>query len=218
MKHIYLLIVTILFIQHCEPYIVFDNPQPAQTKNSDRFDNKYTGTYLNEDNVKLCISQKMIMTQSTENFDISKEELDTMQGYKMEGNFIIGPIIDTAQIIEIKNDTIFGTYTFRDTIFHIGNNALLKKYRKNYVLNMQRTDKTWEIILLSLNNNQLEIRSISKEYDLDFLKQHYYVEEVINDSTQKVEKYIIHTNKKEFTSFIKSGGFKEIENWVRITD
>ena len=53
MKNYIVIILSVLFIQHCEPYIVFDNSQPLNQKNQKEFDKKIQGTYFNEDSVEL---------------------------------------------------------------------------------------------------------------------------------------------------------------------
>jgi hypothetical protein len=214
MKSYILILLSVLFIQHCEPYIVFDNPQPLNQKNQNEFNKKLLGIYINEDSVELYIKNELIIKQSNEYFEILQEEFDTMPNYRIEGNYIFGPEIDSAKIIEINNDTIFGEYIYRDTIFSIDQNGLLRKHKNNYFLNIQHKDHTWEVINLVFSDNKLKIRTIDKEKELEYLQQNYQVDSILNDSSIKIEKYIIQVNKKEFLDYF-SKGFKEVETWIK---
>lgn len=215
MKHFIIIIISILFIQHCEPYVFFDSPQPMTKKVMLKFTDELQGKYVNKDSIELYISEKMIIKKSLENFDILKQELDTMNNYSIKGNYIYGPDIDSAKILEIKNDTIFGEFYFTDTIFSISNEHLLKKYKDTYFLNLCRENENWEVVLLNYFEDSIQFRSIHKDYELDYIKENFEVNEIYNDSTSKVSKYIIHADNKKFLNYCNSNGFQEIEVWKK---
>jgi hypothetical protein len=216
MKPFIVIILCLAFIQKCDPYVVFDTPQPVNKGNQSSISEILTGTYINKDSTFLIITTDMILKKSEEYFEITEDELDTMSQYTYDENFIYGPILDTAPIIEKRYDTIMGSYIYKDTLFELSSNQFIRKYKGNYYLNIQQKDKTWEVIQFISKSDSLIIKSMDKEKDIDLVKNIAFVHEVIKDSSDKIQKYIITASQKEFKQFLKANGFQDIETWIKI--
>ena len=216
MKSVFLILICLAFIQKCDPFVVFDSPQPVNKGIKDEFNEKFQGKYINEDSTFLIISKKTIIKKSQESFEILEDELDTMTLYTYDENYIYGPILDTARIVEKRNDTIMGEYILKDTLFNISDKHVLKKFKGNYYMNLQQRDNNWEVVQLVLRSDSLFINSIDKEKEIDLLKSITTVQEIKNDSTGKVERYVVKASQNEFKQIMKNESFTDIDGWLRV--
>ena len=94
-----------------------------------------------------------------------------------------------------------------DTLFNIKNNDILKKYKGYYFLNEHRDNGTWVVNKLNPSRNSLIVSSISKEEDFESL------EEITGEESEAPHTF--KTSKTQFKDFVKGGGFKNDEVFIR---
>jgi len=180
MKKIILIIVIIAFSISCKKadataecvegcaVFYFENPQPDNDVELDRFPNKFRGLYVNNDSTFIRIDKDRIMKEYFYKFKIHKLTLDsTKTEYQIvDGKLIandtkekydMNPIGDSIELIKKNIDTLF-----RFSLYQ-------KAKRIDGQLILSRKDSIfWKIRFVSLDKNILKFKNL---YDLKDLKK-----------------------------------------------
>lgn len=204
----FLILTLSVHLLSCEPPVTFTEPQPANTKNLNKFPNRIRGNYLSlADNSILCIDRNSIQRIYDYDYKIHPNELDSNSTLK--GDTIIDPVTFEKTIIKRDGDSLITHVHYRDTLFLLSNDNILKKYKGYFFINLRYTDGNWEVKKIRLHKGQLTISSISTEIDLKNL-------EAITESPQDtVPPYTFTPTKKQFKKFVQQDGFSDEEVFVK---
>jgi len=192
-----------------EPLVTFEVPQPENSQILKEFPKRIRGTYYDlENNAELQIEKyiirKLLFFQDTINVSqLDKNEIivgDTLYILKTKEKFKITKI----------NDTLFVNYTLTDTIFQIGENGTLKKYKGNFFLNKKLENlEFWEVEMLSIKNGILQLKGIKTENEIALL------EEIIETKKDTIKPFTVKPTKRQFKEFIKKNGFTDGETYIK---
>jgi len=222
MKAVLILIAftTIILLGGCKPKpsVLFLVPQPENEKDQIRFKNKFIGTYLSKsDSSILYITSGMIIREQNMRFGESLKHMDS--GYVIKNDSLFGDLFPGGVPIKIENDCFYVHSIFRDTIFNISGNNILRFYKGNYFLNYRYNKDNWEVKTLEFINRHRILISDIKTPEIDKLKNATEVKsypENGSDSNTAIITYIAKPTKKELKKFMKSGGFSGSEEFVKV--
>jgi hypothetical protein len=192
-----------------ESLVTFEVPQPENSQILKEFPKRVMGTYYDlENNAELQIEKyiirKLLFFQDTINVSqLDKNEIivgDTLYILKTKEKFKITKI----------NDTLFANYTLTDTIFQIGENGTLKKYKGNFFLNKKLENlEFWEVEMLSIKNGVLQLKGIKTENEIALL------EEITETKKDTIKPFTVKPTKRQFKEFIKKNGFTDGETYIK---
>jgi hypothetical protein len=192
-----------------ESLVTFEVPQPEDSQILKQFPKRIMGTYYDlENNAELQIEKyiirKLLFFQDTINVSqLDKNEIivgDTLYILKTKEKFKITKI----------NDTLFVNYTLTDTIFQIGENGTLKKYKGNFFLNKKLENlEFWEVEMLSIKNGILQLKGIKTENEIALL------EEITETKKDTIKPFTVKPTKRQFKEFIKKNGFTDGETYIK---
>ena len=104
-----------------------------------------------------------------------------------------------------------------DTAFQIGDNNILRYFKKQYFLNRKIEDKIWYVRKMYIDGSgYLVIADLSSTDEIDNLKEVTEVNEIRGDSSSKIMRYSANPTKKQFKEFVKKGGFTQVNRFVKV--
>lgn len=158
------------FIFSCER-VYISTPQPVDSKNIYSFPEKYRGVWAGEENTVMIIEKDIFRYIQKNDTKVPKHEIDS-SSYILKDHHIY--VIDKEERelskgfpYKIINDTV----VFQEQEVYeieLGNNAFLKKVKKNHILNTKQENQWWELILLNKDTNGniivclLDIKDLNK--------------------------------------------------------
>lgn len=220
MKKLFLIfLVAGMIFQSCKPKqgIYFEEPQPKNEQNQQRFKNRFLGTWLNvEDSSLLYITRNMLVEERNYILTALKKELDTMPAYKIRHDSIFGEEFGNGTRIKTVNDTVFIFMISKDTIFMVSDEQILRFNNGNYFLNHRIGEKQWMVEKMSMSGkNQLVIADLLIS-EKDSLKNFTEVKEIPKENDSAIVDYYLNPTRKELKSYIREGGFREKKKFIRI--
>jgi hypothetical protein len=193
------------------PSVVFTQPQPAEEKNIPAFPERIMGKYrgVNGENY-LQITDKLIINTSVFEFKIKVSELDS--NLRLSGDTVINPKTGEKTKVVVKNDSLFQTNSYTDTVFTLNYDNVLRKFRGHYFLNKRFEGESWEVKQLSLDDGQLIIGSIRSPEDIENLSS---ISES-SDDTLLPRKF--NLSRKQFRQYLGKDGFRDRSIYLRETN
>lgn len=173
-KPLYLLI-TLVLVYSCGEKVSFEEPQPAHVSALDEIPQKYWGTYFyTGDSATIEVSANNILKTTpieiSEPLDVILEELEEEEDVKIisqtdkEITFeIFGGF---RQEFSLKNDSIFGTIRMPDTLFALGQQDIVKRYKNHEYFNILNSDGHYYLRKVSLEGEILTISKIKSLADI----------------------------------------------------
>ena len=160
-----------------------------------------------ENNVDLEISKylivkKLVLKDTLSIKDLSKFEVlknDTIINSKTSETFFVKKI----------SDSLFTNYVYKDTLFIINKENVLRKMKRYYFLNSKNNENTWIVKKLILKNGQININDISTIEEIEML------EEITETKRDTWKPFIVKPTKKQFKEFVKRNGFTEGEIYLK---
>lgn len=205
---IYFSVALFSMLTACEPPITFNEPQPSNTSNLDKFPNSLQGEYISTiNNSKLNIGEKTIIQFYEIEEKISKNNLIDL---KLTNDTLIDLKTNKKYPTKQQGDSLAFTIKGLDTLCLLNDNDVLKKYKGYYFLNKKYTSGNWEVKKMELNKGQLTISRISVKEDIEKLKE---IKELSSDTSAL---HNLSLTKKEFKKFIKNDGFSESDTYIKI--
>jgi len=203
------------------PVATFNEPQPANIESLSTFPKRLQGQYLSlKDSSILSINDKFI--RRTLDFDnkIHTKKLDSMRQNNMcqiRGDTLI--FLDThekVKIIKQIGDSLLIRERYIDTLFQIGRNNILRKFKGFYFLNTRYDKDGWGVEKARLTKGVLVISSTTKA-DIKKLEEITGTETETPQDTDTVAVAVpkFTTTKKQFKTFIKNEGFSNSETFVK---
>jgi len=211
------LTLLILIVGGCSPTVLFNNPQPSEKKNLAQFPSRYWGEYeCKEDSSVYLVEKYMIRKRNIIDIKVPKTEIDTSKDVILEGNLLY--VKDSGEKVPVtfRNDSVFGTLTTYDTTFIISDKGILRKFKGNYFMNFKQEEDQWMVYKLKFSKDGTATAcGISKDDELDQIKEIMTVEEIKNDKGESA-KFIIKPEKGDFKKLLENGHFRECTNYRKI--
>lgn len=210
--------ILMMVLLSCNLNISFEQPQPVGVKSEQAFKKKFIGKYFGiDDSSYLYIYPTFIVQEWGTLFAYRKSVFDTIQSYSIRNDSIFGSEIEKGVPFKFANDTISFILNYKDTVFFIGGNNILKYFKKQYFLNNKVEDNIWYVRKMYIDNNgYLVIADLSSIDEIDNLKEVTEVNEIRGDSSSKIMRYSANPTKKQFKEFVKKGGFTQVNRFVKV--
>lgn len=192
----------------CEPPVIFTEPQPTRTDNLSKFPSRLQGRYLSlDDKSTLLIGEKSMQRVYDFNYKFHPNQLDSAS--ELSGNTVIN--LKTNQKIAVKRigDSLVAHMHYIDTIFQISQDNVIRRFKGFYFLNTRHAYKSWEVKKIQLKKKELVMGKISTKLDLENLK------EITKNPQKNGPPYIFKPSKKQFRIFVKGGGFRKSEIFIK---
>jgi hypothetical protein len=205
-------LLSFIILQSCDYGILYEVPQPGNSKNLDAFPVSIMGHYINDSSKNsLVILKNQVIKISNYDLAVSKNEIDTSKEGKLIGDSLYLSDMNEVIPVKIKNDSVFGIMPQRDTVFRISELNLLRKYKDDLFLNLQCSDSSWQVIRLTgLATGEIEFSIVNNKVDLEKLDRITKVQ-VVKDKSDSLINYKINPTRKEFLRLIKDGLFNQRE-------
>lgn len=208
MKKLVIIIAAMIYLSGCGPVATFEEPQPANVKSISNFPKRMQGQYLNKtDQTILIVQDNMLLKCFNYSGKVKKNELDSTM--KIAGDSVVSTDKRVKVSGKVSGDSAMVKVSWTDTIFRIGNDNVLKKFKGYYFLNILKNQKQWETTKLDFEKGQITMSDINTKEDLEKLK------EITETSTDTVS-HIFKPSKKQFRKFIKNNGFSQTDVFVKI--
>lgn len=202
---LFLLLITILFTS-CGPAVTFQQPQPADVDSLLSFPARLQGKYISSDKASvLNISGDLIYRVYDYELKIHKDSL--AETIKEAGDSLADSTRET--IVRQEGDSILTRIHFTDTLFHISDMQVLKKFKGFYFLNDCQGPASWTVQKMGLSRGVLTVAGISAYQDINDLRN---LTETPNDTLS----YHFSLTKKQFRQFLRNDGFRSEERFYRI--
>lgn len=209
MKNLTILIFALLLISCREPLVQFSETQPENSRSLKFFPNKLIGNYYDSENeIDLEITNSMIIKKSTLKDTFNVKVLSEVEVLK--GDTLVNTKTFEKTFVKKLNDTLFTNILFKDTIFSINKENVLKKMKGYYFLNIKHSEKNWVVKKLHLKNGLLNLNDISTNEEIEMLEE---ITETKKDSSKT---FVIKPTKKQFREFVKKNGFSKGEVYIKI--
>lgn len=203
-------------LQSCDYGILYEVPQPGNSKNLKAFPVSIVGHYINDSSKNsLVILKEQVIKISNYDLAVSKNEIDTSKEARLIGDSLYLSDMNEVIPVKIENDSVFGIMPQRDTVFRISELNLLRKYKDDFFLNIQCSDSSWQVIRLTgLATGEIEFSIVNNKVDLEKLDQITKVQ-VVKDKSDSLINYKINPTRKEFLRLIKDGLFNQKQIYRR---
>ena len=205
MKKNILILLFILFLVGCGPYIWFKTPQPKGRKNLDTFPNELIGKYISiEDSSVIIINKNKVIKQFHEKLLMSKVEFqdETGDSLAQDTSFLF---TDNWHIkVKSFGDSV-NVFSWKDEVqFEISDDQLLREYRNVYFLNFRDTGDYWKVKILYLYGDTLEYDDILTKEDINKVKSITTVKEYSDTSKEHDTRYFLNPTRRELRKILKT--------------
>lgn len=186
----------------------FENPQPINDSELTSIPNKFTGEYVNSDSVVLKITKNAITSEYLSKFKFPKNQMDSL---KTEFNFANGKYIskinNTVFDYKMVGDAVEFSSKEIDTVFIFSASQKAKRINGFLILN-EKNEKYWQVRMVNLKKNKLEIKYLYAEKDLIRMDSITKIHSKTIDSTT----FIINPTRREFAKFLqlKDFGYQQV--------
>jgi len=207
-KNCFLLLMCLLVFQCCTPPVQFGEPQPTGENNLDAFPDKLQGQFLNvADSSVLTIGKDLMVQHYHSLIAESRKDLDTLYKLVNDSTIVNRDTNDSTRVM-VTADTVRGYIDVYDTLFHISEKNVLRKFKGYYFLNVAYSE-SWEVQMLNLSNQKLSLGKIPSKEGMEKIKS-------ISEAAVDTSKGNVELTKDEFKEFIKQGGFYITSEFVRV--
>jgi len=205
MKLLLFLSSVILTVGCVENSADFLEPQPSGAKNLESFPKSLFGNYQNiVNNEKIIITDKLLIKSGAWEINASKHEIDTSSDFELLND----TLIDLKEKLKIpvifRNDSVFGSMPWQDTVFVLSESSPLRKMKEFYILNNFTCDSIWKVARLEeVKNKGIVISIINSNKEIEALKRltKLYEIELKNDT---IVSYKLKPTQKEFKQMLNS--------------
>ncbi len=209
MKNLTILLFALLLISCKEPLVQFSETQPENSKSLKFFPKKLIGNYYDSENeIDIEITNSMIIKKSTLKDTFNVKVLSEVEVLK--GDTLVNTKTFEKTFVKKINDTLFTNILYKDTIFSINRENVLKKMKGYYFLNIKYSENNWIVKKLHLKNGLLNLNDISTKEEIQMLEE---ITETKKDSSTI---FVIKPTKKQFREFVKKNGFSDGEVYIKL--
>lgn len=201
------ILLPLLVLAACEAPATFDQPQPADTRDQERFPRRLQGAYQAEDSTELLIDATTVIKRIDLELPLGPADLDST--LTLLGDSI--RVEDSGETFAFRRvgNTLMVHVLHTDTLFRIGEGQVLRKYRGHYFLNDLLDDGVWTVRKLSLKQGTLTLGTISDPDGIQLL------EEIAELPADTLRPRHFQVSRRQFREFVREGGFSEKEIYVR---
>lgn len=197
----------LLVLAACEAPATFDQPQPADTRDQERFPRRLQGAYLADDSTELLIDATTVLKKIDLELPLGPADIDSTLT-------ILGDSIrveDSGETFAFRRigDTLMVHVLHTDTLFCIGEGQVLRKYRGHYFLNDLLDDGVWTVRKLTLKKGVLTLGTIADPADIRLM------EEIAELPADTVRPRHFQVNRRQFREFVREGGFVQRDSFMR---
>jgi len=223
MKKVLLILALIIICTSCKKVrsrpcpdcflLCFENPQPDNDSELDRFPHRFRGLYKNEDSTFLKIDEDRIIAKYFIKSKIHKNELDSLKSsFYIFDNKIVSK--DTKQNIYLhtKGDSLELVESFLDTIFRFSYYQKAKLIDGQLILSSQDSI-FWNIQFLSLSTNTIKLKNIYLPADLKKLDSVTAIKAQVIDSIS----YLIKPTHREFKNILKIKTLGVVQEYKKVS-
>ncbi len=203
----------------CDPNVLFREPQPAGSKDITRFPAGLHGTYVEtmDDSSVYVLTSTYIFQKYEEELHLPVAEILGDDEVVLNGDTLILKDMDLVFPVILKNDSIFGTITFYDTIFDLSADHKLRKLQKNYFLNFPH-DSMWTVLKLQFRKGgRAYLLDINVDKEAEIFEEHSEVEITRNDKG-KPETFIMNPSRNELKTLLMLETFTDTTEFIRISN
>jgi hypothetical protein len=198
-----LLVLFVVLLVGCQPSVRFEEPQPKGKKDLNEVPKYYMGEYLQvSDSSILIIDSNIIYREWKGDFNILKSEmkevLDTI--YEEDIDLQFGSNYKIS--IDTEGDSAFISYQLIDTIFIIGEEQILRKYKGYLFLNYKKDENSWKVDLLKLENGYLDFDDLVSSSEIDTLKEIVTISAEFDSTSNKVKRYELNPKRRELKEIL----------------
>jgi hypothetical protein len=209
MKNLTILLFALLLISCKEPLVQFSETQPENSRSLKFFPNKLIGNYYDSENeIDLEISNSMIIKKSTLKDTFNVKVLSEVE--LLKGDTLVNTKTHEKTFVKKINDSLFTNVLFKDTIFSINKENVLKKMKGYYFLNIKNSENNWIVKKLHFKNRLLNLNDISTKEEIEILEE---ITETKKDSSKT---FVLKPTKKQFREFVKKNGFSDGEVYLKL--
>jgi hypothetical protein len=169
------------------------------------------GRYLNPiDSSALIINEEIMKTSFTFKFKISKDDIkntDKLSKDRVTNSETSYKITNTQDA-----DSIVITDEYIDTIFHLRQNHIIKKFNESFFVSSKLDVPGWRVKRFEISNGNIVLSYLSDELDIESLSK------ITGRSLEPSSENLITLTKKEFKSFLKDGGFRNRVTYMKMND
>lgn len=202
--HVFFYLSLISLALSCgEAPVVFTEPLPKDRSEDPFFNPFYRGLFLCEsDSAYLIIDHHLIYKEKAFLFEMTEEEIEDRSDIEMIGDQIYIKNLQQFFPYRFEDGFVRGDVVLRDTLFHIGPNAVAKYYKGHQILNIKLEEDRWETWILSLDQDQnLALLKTILPEDLEALET---ITPVENISTENKIQYRINPTAKELDEILRT--------------
>lgn len=224
MKKIVLIFVLVIALGSCKKvrvrpcpdcfFLYFENPQPEDYSELDRFPHRFKGFYKNEDSTFLKIDEDRMILKYFWKYKIHKNELDSMRSdFYIYDDKIISKNSKENIYLHSKGDSLELLETYSDTIFRFSYYQKAKRINGQLILST-KDSIFWNIQFLSLNNSIIKLKDLYLSSDLKKLDSVTATKAQVIDSMS----YLIKPTRREFKRILKIKNFGTDQVFTKISD
>ncbi len=201
----YIVIICFMLVA-CVNDVKFESPQPEGMSDEVLMPESGWGIYRSiSDSSYLFVSPEELVRFNYKSFTTPRTTLDS--AYHINGDTTFYDNENHLRI-EVKGDTVFGSFHRSDTIFTISPQNVLRKYKGYYFLNKQ-TANGWDVYMMTIRKNELSLVTSWRNEDLAALRKITHT----SDSTHHFK-----PTRKQIRQFIMQHGLPAGEKFRRISD
>jgi len=218
----YSVICVLLFlVGSCEDSVTFEQPQPLSQPDLNSIPSKLQGSYFSEDDsTYLTITDAVMIEWVDMEFETPVDSLDDLD---IDSTQIVSQSDDLTVVededykleINIREESAHVSLAYRDTIFQLSDQHVLRRYKGHYFLNYKQ-ESDWKVRLLRLKRRQLSFSKVRKPEDISELQQITDIQEIKSDDG-KVKGYKLNPSKRELRKLMKHS-FSETEVYMRTNE
>jgi hypothetical protein len=189
--------------------VLFDNPQPTDSKNLKSVPKKIQGTWRivnGEYRESFKIDKTSYIRVSSVQRRIPKIKAETSFKYKIESGKIF-PVDDdskTGYTYVIKNDTVYFDEMKIEESVVLSDSAILRSARDCYVLNLKRAN-WWEIVFIQkMKNGEIQISCLPGDSSM-FMKDKFNIS-VLDSTKEGATLYHAEFKSKDISKVIPADG------------
>jgi CRISPR/Cas system-associated protein Csx1 len=201
--------IVAVFLYSCEP-ITFNQPQPSNIKPLNAFPKRIQGKYISNNQASVITIADELMT-IVYDYDEKMHKDSIGDTYKLIGDTLIDINNGSKKKIVLNGDTILQHHNWADTIFHISQDNILKRFKGYYFLNEQIQPNHWTITKIGLKNGAITVGRISKETEIAQLRE-------ITETTADTTSTHFNLSKRQFKNFVQHHGFSDEETYTRMRE
>ena len=182
----------------------FSEPQPSSLDKIDEFDESFFGIYYleGEKHTKLKIESDTILAKYLIAFELTMQEVEANESYKIENNLLYGIAPAGLHFIE-ENDTLLVALN-QEELFCSTKNRVVKKSGNTFYINQEMSSGKWTTTIMNLTGKTVELFNLN----------HVLAEKEINKMPKEIEVedeltiYIASPDDKQFYALAKSKGYR----------